>query len=116
MKAELFLDIEVNTGDGFSYEILPMEKKIPLYYNPVTLVHSDVRIQQIDSSNIHVCVDSPAGFNLVSRVGGGVFGTEETELCTYSTSNSTYHCYSGPTPLGGSPYIRNIFYFFLSCS
>ena len=45
MQSGFFLDIAENTGDGFSYEILPvlLIKNTPSRQNPVTLVQSVVR-------------------------------------------------------------------------
>ena len=61
MEPGIFLDLVENTGDNFSYVILPVNKycDIPLRRNPVTLVRSVVRSRDIMSSDTPNCVESP---------------------------------------------------------
>ena len=82
MLPGFFLDITDNTGDGFSYEILPVKdvKDIPLQRNPVTLVRSVVRSRNLDSLTIHSCRVSPIGFQSFNRDGIELFRTEEVEV------------------------------------
>jgi hypothetical protein len=81
MLPGFFLDIADNTGDGFSYEILPVKdiKAIPLRQNPVTLVRSVVHNRNVASSTIPTCRVSPIGFQFYNRDGIELFGTEEVE-------------------------------------
>ena len=77
-----FLDIAENTGDGFSYEILPvlLIKDIPIRRNPVTLVRSVVRQRNlVTSDDAPRCVKSLTGFKFFNRNGDELFGTEEVD-------------------------------------
>ena len=49
MKPGFFLDIAENTGDGFSYEILPVKdiQDIPSSRNPTPLVQCVVRARDL---------------------------------------------------------------------
>ena len=61
MQPGFFLDIAENTGDGFSYEIIPvlLIKDIPIRRNPVTLVRSVVRQRSlVTSDDVPRCVKS----------------------------------------------------------
>ena len=80
MKAGYFLDVADCTGDGFSYEILPVNEKgkIPIHRNPVTLIRSVVRGRALNSTQAPSCVESKAGFKFFNRSGVELFGTEET--------------------------------------
>ena len=64
MEVDFFLDIADNTGDRFSYEILPVNtvNKISKHRNLVTLTRSLVDIRVVDSSDAPMCIESKAGF------------------------------------------------------
>jgi hypothetical protein len=81
MLPGFFLDIVDNTGDGFSYEILPVKdiRDVSLRRIPVTLVRSVVRSRNIASLTIPTCRVSPIGFQFYNRDGIELFGTEEVE-------------------------------------
>ena len=57
MEPGLFLDLADNTGDGFSYELLPAFsfKDILQRRNPVTLVRCVVRPRVMTSTDAPVC-------------------------------------------------------------
>jgi hypothetical protein len=82
MQPGFFLDIAENTGDGFSYEILPvlLIKDILIHRNPVTLVQSVVRQRSLVTSNdVPSCVESHNGFKFYNRNGDELLGTEEVD-------------------------------------
>lgn len=81
MEPVFFLDLANNTGDGISYEILPVRHftEIPLRRNPVTLIRSVVRPRTIGSPFAPSCRVSPDGFKFFNRLGEELFGSEETE-------------------------------------
>ena len=91
MEAGYLLDIADNTGDVFSYEILPENtaNKIPIHRNPVTLIRSVVRSRELDSTHAPSCVESQAGFKFYNRSDDELFGADETKHSPYSL-NPTY--------------------------
>ena len=84
MRPGFFLDIADNTGDGFSYEILPVKliKNIPTYRNPVTLVRNVVRLRDLESSEVPKCTRTQDGFIFTNRSGDELFGSEEAVSST----------------------------------
>ena len=78
------MDIADNTGDGFSYEILPVKliKNIPTYRNPVTLVRNVVRLRDLESSEVPKCTRTQDGFIFTNRAGDELFGSEEAVSST----------------------------------
>ena len=58
MEPGFVMDLAENTGDGFSYEILPVfaYSDITLMRNPVTLVHCVVRPCVITSPDAPTCM------------------------------------------------------------
>ena len=71
MEPGFFLDIADNTGDNFSYVVLPVKylNEIPVHCRPITLVYSVVRSKLVDSSDSPTCVESPEGFEVYNRHG-----------------------------------------------
>ena len=78
METGYFLEIANNTGDGFSYEILPVytANKNPKHHNLVTLVRSMLRSRALDPTHVPSCVESQAGFKFYNRSGDELFETE----------------------------------------
>jgi hypothetical protein len=75
------LGIAPNTGDGFSYTILPVKeyKDIPLTRSPVTLVRSVVRDRDMSSSVPPVVVESTTGLTFYNAEGDEIFSEEELD-------------------------------------
>ena len=86
MEAGYFLDIADNTGDEFSYEILPVDtaNRIPKYHNPVTLIISVVCSRTIDSIHAPSFDVAQLVFKFCNISGDEFFGTEETKRSPYS--------------------------------
>ena len=84
MKPGFFLDSAENTGDGFSYEILPVKliNNIPTYRNPVTLVRNIVRLRDIESSEVPKCKRTQDGCIFTNIDGDELFGSEEAVSST----------------------------------
>ena len=72
------LGIAPNTGDGFSYTILPVKKydDIPSR-RPVTLVRSVVRKRDMTSSDPPRVVESTTGLSFYNAAGDKLFSEEE---------------------------------------
>ena len=81
MEPGFFLDIADNTGDTFSYIVLPVKywNEILVHRYPTTLVRSMLRSRIIDSPDSPTCVNSPEGFKVYNRHREELFGTEEME-------------------------------------
>ena len=92
MEAGYFLDIADNTGDDFSYEILPVntENRIPIYRNPLILVRSVVRSRALDSTHVARCVKPQTGFKFYNRSGEELFGTEETNTSSCDLNENKF--------------------------
>ena len=85
IEPRCFLDLVDNTGDDFSYEILPVSsyKNIPSRRNPVTLVQSVVRPRSlVTSDGVPRCVESSHGFKFFNRNGDDFFGAGEVKTNT----------------------------------
>ena len=82
MEPGLFLDLVDNTGETFSYVVLPVKymSDIPLYSCPITLVRSVVRSRKIDSTDEPTCCKTSDGLKVFNRHGEELYGTEEMEL------------------------------------
>ena len=95
MEPGFFLDLAENTGDGFSFLILPAEtyEDIPLHKRPVTLVRSVVRPRLMDDSPTAVQSLTPPSFTFMNRLGEDLVGNEQ------QTDNSSSHIsISSPDP------------------
>ena len=81
MLPGFFLDIADNTGDDFSYEILPVKDigNIPIQRNPVNLVRSVVRSRDIASNDTPSCQVTPIGFQIYNKYRIELFALEEDE-------------------------------------
>ena len=79
MLQGFFLDITDNTGDGFSYEILPVQDidNITTQRNPVIMVRSVARSRGISSNDTPSWRVTPIGFQIYNRYGTEWFGSEE---------------------------------------
>jgi len=82
MLPGFFLGIAENTGDRFSYVILPANNRndIPVTRNPVTLVRSVIRKRNISSDSAPRCVQSREGFHFFTRDDVELFGDEELDM------------------------------------
>lgn len=80
MLPGFFLDMAENTGDNFSYVILPVEKysAIPLDTRPVTVVCSVVRRHDIDSDHVPLCIRDTKGFKFMNQKGDELIGDTES--------------------------------------
>ena len=82
MLPGFFLDIAENTGDGFSYVILPVNNisDIPTTRNPVTLVRSVVRNRDLSINLAPRCVETREGFKFYNRDNVEILGDEELNI------------------------------------
>ena len=106
MEPGFFLDLADNTGDVFSYELLPAFsfKDIPQRRNPVTLVRCVVRPRVMTSTDAPVCEKSTDGFKFYNSHGIEIFGTEEhstppAPLIATATNNTTINKNTVPSPI-----------------
>ena len=78
MEPGFFLDVEDNTGDGFSYTILPVRTyaDIPLR-RPITLVRSVVRGRDYSSTSAPRCLADDVGFKFLTHDGVELVGEDE---------------------------------------
>ena len=81
MEPGFFLDLADNTGDNFSYVILPgtTYSDIPLTNRPVTLVRSVVRGRDMDSEEVPMCTFNDEEFVFKNRHGTDLIGNIELE-------------------------------------
>jgi len=79
MMPGFFLDIADNTGDGFSYLVLPVKSynDISSARNPVTLVRSVLRKRDLNSDDAPRCTRTEDGFKFTNRDGEELLGEEE---------------------------------------
>ena len=89
MLAGFFLDIADNTGDGFSYEILPATHydDIPLDHCPITLIRSVVRLRDYNSTAVPRYVDINNEFTIFNQDGDEIFEHEENIVDSEESSN-----------------------------
>ena len=82
MLPGFFLDIAENTGDGFSYVILPVNNisDIPTARNPVTLVRSVVLKCDLSVDTAPRCVQTREGFKFYNRNDVELLGDEELDI------------------------------------
>jgi len=82
MLPGFFLDIAENTGNGFSYVILPVNNisDIPTARNPVTLVRSVVRKRDLSVDTAPRCVQTREGFKFYNRDDVELLGDGELDI------------------------------------
>ena len=78
MEPGFFLKLAENTGDGFSYVILPTKevKDIPLTRNPTTLVRCVVRARSYDLAGLPPSLDCDASLKFANSQGKELLGEE----------------------------------------
>ena len=79
MEPGFFLDMAENTGDNFSYVILPVESysDIPLEKRPVTLVCSVVRSRSIGAVTYPLDSTKIVNFKCMNELGDELIGDDE---------------------------------------
>ena len=83
MEPGFMLDIAENTGDAFSYVLLPVRSyvDIPTLHNPTTLVRSVVRTRDIAITDAIPprCVQTVTGFAFYNKAGEVLLGEDTLE-------------------------------------
>ena len=89
-KRYLFFYIAENTGDGFSYSILPVQdlKTITSRRKPTTLVRCVLRSRDIASSEVPCCVNDNGSFKFYDQEDNDLFGDVEWSLSKYKSTTA----------------------------